>query len=262
MDEPMTQFRAIPIEWGLSEDKYYKFLMWVSFKATFKGWQRCDALQVTFTIREAADKFSVSVSTISSWVGRAKSSGLLLPTKQSSREHGVGEVYSLGGDLLMTVKSPEQEPNNNRTSAEQPSIDGISGCRSFTNNNRTSAEQEPNANKEYSPVSPDTLKASSPSRARSSVKKQDEIPPIPEDALPFLEDLSARWYKKSHDGRRVTRLTPAETWKRIHKNREQDSVGVCINAGLYYLELDDNRYAIGMDNFFGKERKYTRYVVE
>lgn len=111
------------------------------------------------------------------------------------------------------------------------------------------------------PTNEKSEKAPSPSRARSSAKK-DEIPPIPEDALPFLEDLSSRWYKKSHDGRRVTRLTPTETWKRIHKNREQDTVGVCINAGLYYLELDDNRYAIGMDNFFGKERKYTRYVVE
>jgi hypothetical protein len=259
--DPMTQFRAIPIEWGLSEEKYFKFLMWVSFRATFKGWDRCDALQVTFTVREAASRFGVSVSTVSGWVTAAKKSGLLLPTNQSATERGKGEVYNLGGDMLMTVKTTEQAPNKPRTSSEQPSVDSVVTCDAPANNLRTSSEQAPNVNKVYSP---DTPKTSSPSRARSP-RKKEEIPPIPDDLLPFLEELKTYWPRKSLEKgvtRRVTILRPVDSWEKICKNRGADEPRVCINAGLAYLDLHPTEYVIGMDNFFGKDRKYTKFVVE
>ena len=104
-------------------------------------------------------------------------------------------------------------------------------------------------------------KASSPSRARLS-RKKEEVPPIPEALLPFLETLTSDWPRKSHDGRRVTVLRPVDSWDKICKNRGTDDPRVCINAGLAYLDLHPTEYVIGMDNFFGKDRKYTKFVVE
>ena len=91
-DEAMRQFRAIPIDWLLSSDVYHKFLIWVSAKSTFNGWGRCDALQVTFTSREAAQALGVSHTTVVRWVAKAREAGLLLPTNSFDREQGKGEV--------------------------------------------------------------------------------------------------------------------------------------------------------------------------
>ena len=80
--------------------------------------------------------------------------------------------------------------------------------------------------------------------------------------MPFLETLTSDWPRKSHDGRRVTILRPVDSWEKICKNRGTDEPRVCINAGLAYLDLHPTEYVIGMDNFFGKDRKYTKFVVE
>ncbi len=107
---------------------------------------------------------------------------------------------------------------------------------------------------------PKTEKASSPSRARSV--KKEEIPPLPEELLSFLETLTRDWPRKSHDGRRVTILRPKDTWDKICKNRGDDDPKIPVNAALAYLDTNPTSYVIGMDNFFGKDRKYTKYVVE
>lgn len=263
MDEPMTQFRAIPIEWGLSDDKYYKFLMWVSFKATFKGWLRCDALQVTFTMREAASKFQVSTSTISVWVNRAKSTGLLLPTNKSSREHGMGEVYNLGGEMLMTVKTTERQPNADRTPAEQPIYSEETTCDTSENVDRTPTERQPNVNKEYSPTpSPTTT---SPSRARKPAGKKGELEPIPTDLLPVVDYLTSNWpltsYGNKDDKRTVATYSPEDLWARVSMLAQKGKKvpGAILFCGLPYLrrvlkdaeESGRARFVKDMSNFWG-----------
>lgn len=131
-----------------------------------------------------------------------------------------------------------------------------------SNGVRTVIEPASNLTLNLNPLTVQPEKASSPSRARSSRKREDEIPPIPEDLLPFLETLTSDWPRKSHDGRRVTILRPVDSWEKICKNRGTDDPKVCINAGLAYLDTHPTEYVIGMDNFFGQARKYTKFVVE
>lgn len=126
---------------------------------------------------------------------------------------------------------------------------------------RTDLEQSSNLTLNPKPLTVQPEKRSSPSRARSS-RKKEEIPPIPDDLLPFLETLTSDWPRKSHDGRRVTILRPVDSWEKICKNRGTDEPRVCINAGLAYLDTHPTEYVIGMDNFFGQARKYTKFVVE
>lgn len=108
---------------------------------------------------------------------------------------------------------------------------------------------------------PEAPKASSPSRARQSAEKK-EMPPIPEELLPFLETLTRDWPRRSHDGRRVTILRPKDSWEKICKNRGDDDPKIPVNAALAYLDTNPAQYVIGMDNFFGVARKYTKFVVE
>lgn len=104
-------------------------------------------------------------------------------------------------------------------------------------------------------------KAPSPSRARQSAEKKG-ILPIPEELLPFLETLTRDWPRRSHDGRRVTILRPKDSWEKICKNRGDDDPKIPVNAALAYLDTNPTQYVIGMDNFFGVARKYTKFVVE
>lgn len=266
----MTQFRAIPIEWGLSEEKYFKFLMWVSFRATFKGWDRCDALQVTFTVREAASHFGVSVSTVSSWITAAKKSGLLLPTNQSATERGKGEVYNLGGDVLMTVKTAEQDPNKIRTRSEQPSVDLANAFVDLANNDRTSSEQAPNVNKVYSPDSP---KTSSPSRARSSKKREPLSPPG--EFLADLATIAKDWPRRSDYKGAVASVSvlsrPVDVWERIVKFVPEADRSLAIRCALLYLdELDARERGVkglipnvcAMTNFYGEAAKWKSMIAK
>jgi len=101
------------------------------------------------------------------------------------------------------------------------------------------------------------------STARKTAPKKNTA--IPVDFLPYLEDLSHRWPRTSvtKDGvRRVTILRPTDIWDKIQKNKQGDSEKTCVNAGLHYLDVQDGKYVIGMDNFFGRERKYTNFTVE
>lgn len=99
-------------------------------------------------------------------------------------------------------------------------------------------------------------------KGKAARKVKDQPIPIPDNLLPFLEELQASWPRRNHDGKRVTILRPVDMWDKICKNRQTDDPRVCINAGLFYLEGKPTSYIIGMDNFFGQARKYTKYVVE
>ena len=133
-----------------------------------------------------------------------------------------------------------------------------------SNGVRTVIEPASNLTLNLNPLTVQPEKRSSPSRARSP-RKREEIPPIPDDLLPFLEELKTYWPRKSLEKgvtRRVTILRPVDSWEKICKNRGTDEPRVCINAGLAYLDTHPTEYVIGMDNFFGQARKYTKFVVE
>lgn len=119
------QWRAIPIEWALSKDAYHRFLIWVAGSATFSGWGRCAAMQVSFTTREAALFLGVSPSTASAMVQRAKDDGLLLPTGSAQKRKGCGDIYNLGGMLRQSLRyipdqATDQVPIKFEESADQP----------------------------------------------------------------------------------------------------------------------------------------------
>lgn len=132
-----------------------------------------------------------------------------------------------------------------------------------SSSDRTPLEQSSNITNNDKPITTNEErgKASSPSRARQSAEKK-EMPPIPEELLPFLETLTRDWPRRSHDGRRVTILRPKDSWEKICKNRGDDDPKIPVNAALAYLDTNPTQYVIGMDNFFGVARKYTKFVVE
>ncbi len=254
----MTQFRAIPISWGISTDPYHKFLMWVSFRATFNGWGRCDALQVTFTLREIEAALGIKKTTASRYVSRAFTEGMLSPTNSYSREVGKGEVYNLGGEMLMTVKSPGQERDNGGTSAEQAVAENIGTCAAPADNGGTSVGQAWDAYRN-TPVTPDTPTKKKPSK---SVKSVDGMAPVPEEFIPYLDEILSRWPRKNVEGNRITRIPPVHIWDKIQKNRGLDEPKAVVNAALHYLDVDNGKYPFGMDNFFGQKKHYVKYLLE
>lgn len=89
------------------------------------------------------------------------------------------------------------------------------------------------------------------------------IEPIPEEFVPFLDEIVSQWpRKRMNDGSRVTVIRPVDCWDKIQANKGTDEPKVLINAALAYLETNPVTYTIGMDNFFGLKRKYTQFVLE
>jgi hypothetical protein len=259
MDELMTQFRAIPIDWILSHEKYHHFLVWVAAKATFSGWGRCDSLQVTFTEREAASEFGVSQSTVSRWTAKAKLDGFLLPTNQSIREQGKGEVYNLGGLMLNTVKTPDQAriKDGSRTGytdvceqmayTPQRIVDGQSADKERIVNRST-------------PDTPDTptSKESSPSRARlSRERKMSMLDGYPEGALTVVRTLLPIWPEESPDGRKIIFDPHAASARVTEILAANPSIQpqLLIDAGNRYLramrETGSEKFISALHFFFG-----------
>lgn len=127
-------------------------------------------------------------------------------------------------------------------------------CEQSVNTVHKIPEQAVNQSTTYNPIKITTT-AKPP-------KTVTDMTPVPDEFLPFLEDIKSRWPRKSHDGRRVTIIPPLHIWDKIQKNRGLDEPKTVVNAALHYLDTQDGRYIIGMDNFFGKEKKYVKYLVE
>lgn len=255
MDEPMTQWRAIPIEWLMSDDKYHKFLMWVSGKATFNGWGRCDALQVTFTSREAALKFGVAPSTITAWTNRAKEAGLLLPTNSFSRERGAGEVYGLGGELRMAVtqtpESAEQGRSKDRARPEQRSTMQTDVCVVPESKDRASVEQASSVNRN-TPDTPDTPKK----KRRSIREKLDLLEGYHPSAELVVRELIPVWPTEA--GERTIKSDPylaAARLTEIFSEYPTLDPQLLIGAALRYRnnlqEANELQYLSGLQFFFG-----------
>lgn len=263
----MTQWRAIPIAWGLSSDNYHRFLCWVAFKATFNGWGRCEALQVTFTIREVESSLGIKRSTVANYVARAKEEHLLLPTQAYSREAGKGEVYNLGGDLLMTVKTPGQEMDKDWTRTGQPTTENTDTKTHSTDKAGTSVGQALDVNRN-TPDTPDTppkrrkTKSSPGSKSFSLLA----VSPIPAHLLPVAEFLVREWpvtsYGKSDsDIRKVHHYGLEDLWARIMEVSTKCGVepGPLLFCGVPYLrdqiaqakDTGKFKFAKDMKNFWG-----------
>jgi len=221
---------------------------------------------------EAAIRFSVSPSTVSTWIAKAKSSGLLLPTNQSSRERGKGEVYGLGGALLNTVKTAEQEPNKNRTRTEQADTSEQTSYDALPNKNRTRTEQEPNAYRS----TPDTPSAK-PTTPRPRTAKVTGLVTVPEAFIQPLTDLVTRWPRSftTKTGERVPLRgcrVPQDLYERMLKFFPHDSVAEMIECGFRHLngpEAETSEwdfatpkkpsFTIAMNNFYGQEARWKEF---
>jgi hypothetical protein len=116
----MSRFLAIPEEWLDSEDTHHRLLIWIAKRATALGYGRCEAGQVTFSIREVAQRFDIPTSTAHRWVARVVSLGLLKPTLQAKKVAGCGEVYDLAGLLRLAVLPGERNKERNMERTKNP----------------------------------------------------------------------------------------------------------------------------------------------
>lgn len=264
----MSQWRAIPIQWGLSTDKYHKFLMWVSFKSTFNDWGRCDSLQVTFTAREVASKFDVSHTTATNWTNRAKADGLLLPTLSYRKETGMGEIYFLGGDLLSTLKSGCQAtlqevskplPSNETQTIETNVIyaeivdDGLpSPCQ------EVAKQVAVNRN---TPDTPDTPREKSNKKANKLKPWMVSFSP---DVLSAVGEILAFWPRgseaqpKSYKGETVPVTSGPKLADRLSALAQDGAdLQVCVAIARRYTEefKRGDHWSKAAENFFGKTDK-------
>lgn len=145
---------------------------------------------------------------------------------------------------------------------------------------RTDLERSSNLTINHNPltVQPETTKASSPSRARSSRKKEKLIPP--DDLLPFLEEICKHWprrtaYKdnagKWYEYNDVAVFArPADLWERMVTMFPGEDYKLMINCGLVYLDHIEGRERqlnripnVGsMRNFYGEKAVWKEWVAK
>lgn len=217
-----------------------------------------------WNVRLNLDEFNMLMALAGSQMGRSEvMDGLFagfngIPIPEGERTLMFMKGHQVGSEARAEAEGHvEKMSQRGKVSAESRKARfGTSQPNARSSSVRTDAEQMPNQSNNLQ-----STRTTTPKPPRGIAKK-GETTPIPADLLPFLEHVTAKWPRKSHDGRRVTVIRPVDAWDKICKNRGTDEPKVPINAALAYLESNPTEFVIGMDNFFGVARKYTRYVVE